>query len=59
VLSTESTAINAVTPGAGYLAAYLVAVAGLLVLLVVLGPLAARRRADVRPVPFGIAEFPA
>ncbi len=59
VLATESAAISAVTPGAGYLAAYLVAVAGLLVLLVVLGPLAARSRADVRPVPFGIAEFPA
>ena len=51
--------LDAVTPGAGYLAAYLVAVAGLLVLLVVLGPLAARSRADVRPVRFGIAEFPA
>jgi len=46
-------------PGAGYLAVYFVALAGLLVLLVVLGPLAARSRAEVRPVPFGIAEFPA
>jgi BCD family chlorophyll transporter-like MFS transporter len=57
-LSANSSAIHAVAPGAGYLAVYLVAVAGLLVLLVVLGPLAARRRAEVRPVPFGIAEFP-
>jgi MFS transporter, BCD family, chlorophyll transporter len=46
-------------PGPGYIAAYLLAVFGLFVLLVVLGPLAATRRADVRPVPFGIAEFPA
>jgi MFS transporter, BCD family, chlorophyll transporter len=43
----------------GYVATYLVAVVGLFVLLVVLGPLTAKRRADVRPVPFGIAEFPA
>ncbi len=54
-----ASSIAAVTPGAGYLAAYLVAVTGLLVLLVVLGPLAARSRAEVRQVPFGIAEFPA
>ena len=46
-------------PGLGYIAAYLLAVVGLFVLLVVLGPLAARRRADVPPVAFGIAEFPA
>jgi MFS transporter, BCD family, chlorophyll transporter len=46
-------------PSAGYVATYGVAIAGLFVLLVVLGPLAARRRADVRAVPFGIAEFPA
>ncbi|MES3033633.1 MAG: BCD family MFS transporter [Gemmatimonadota bacterium] len=59
VMATEQGALGAVTPGAGYLAAYFVAVAGLLVLLVVLGPLAARSRADARPVPFGIAEFPA
>ena len=43
----------------GYVAAYGVAIVGLFVLLVVLGPLTAKRRADVRPVPFGIAEFPA
>lgn len=43
----------------GYIAAYCVAIIGLFVLLVVLGPLAATRRADVRAVPFGIAEFPA
>jgi MFS transporter, BCD family, chlorophyll transporter len=43
----------------GYVATYLVAIVGLFVLLVVLGPLTAKRRADVRPVPFGIAEFPA
>jgi BCD family chlorophyll transporter-like MFS transporter len=59
MMPADPQAITAVTPGAGYLAAYLLAVAGLLVLLVVLGPLAARSRADVRPVPFGIAEFPA
>jgi BCD family chlorophyll transporter-like MFS transporter len=59
VMTTDRGALDAVAPGAGYLAAYLVAVAGLLVLLVVLGPLAARSRAEVRPVPFGIAEFPA
>ncbi len=46
-------------PGIGYVTTYLVAVIGLFVLLVVLGPLTARRRADVRPMPFGIAEFPA
>ncbi len=46
-------------PGGGYVATYLVAVIGLFVLLVVLGPLTARRRADVVPMPFGIAEFPA
>ena len=46
-------------PGPGYIAAYLLAVFGLFVLLVVLGPLTATRRADVRPVPLGIAEFPA
>lgn len=46
-------------PGPGYVAAYLVAVIGLFVLLVVLGPLTAKRRTDVRPMPFGIAEFPA
>jgi MFS transporter, BCD family, chlorophyll transporter len=43
----------------GYVATYLVAIVGLFVLLVVLGPLTAKRRADVRPIPFGIAEFPA
>ena len=59
VMATEQGVLGAATPGAGYVAAYLVAVAGLLVLLVVLGPLAARSRAEVRPVPFGIAEFPA
>ena len=46
-------------PGPGYVATYALAVIGLFVLLVVLGPLAATRRADIRPVPFGIAEFPA
>ncbi len=46
-------------PGVGYVATYLIAVIGLFVLLVVLGPLAAKRRADARAVPFGIAEFPA
>jgi MFS transporter, BCD family, chlorophyll transporter len=45
--------------GVSYEVAYLTAIAGLFALLVVLGPLTARRRADVRPVPFGIAEFPA
>lgn len=59
MMSADPAAMAAATPGAGYLAVYLVAVAGLLVLLVVLGPLAARSRAEVRPVPFGIAEFPA
>lgn len=59
VMATEQGVLGAATPGAGYIAAYLVAVVGLLMLLVVLGPLAARSRADVRPVPFGIAEFPA
>lgn len=43
---------------AGYLVTYGLAIVGLFVLLVVLGPLAARSRADVRQVPFGIAEFP-
>jgi MFS transporter, BCD family, chlorophyll transporter len=43
----------------GYVAAYAVAIVGLFVLLIVLGPLTAKRRADVVPVPFGIAEFPA
>ena len=47
------------THSLGYVAAYCVAIVGLFVLLIVLGPLAAKRRADVRPVPFGIAEFPA
>ena len=46
-------------PGLGYVATYVLAVIGLFVLLVVLGPLAAKRREDVRAVPFGIAEFPA
>ncbi|MCC7055130.1 MAG: BCD family MFS transporter [Gemmatimonadaceae bacterium] len=46
-------------PGPGYVATYALAVVGLFVLLVVLGPLAAKRRADVREMPFGIAEFPA
>ena len=46
-------------PGLGYVATYAIAVVGLFVLLVVLGPLAAKRRDDVRPMPFGIAEFPA
>jgi len=54
---------SALAPGvpsaAGYLVTYGLAIAGLFVLLVVLGPLAARSRADVRQVPFGIAEFPA
>ena len=59
VMGDGVASMSAVTPGAGYLAVYLVALAGLLVLLVVLGPLAARSRAEVRPVPFGIAEFPA
>jgi MFS transporter, BCD family, chlorophyll transporter len=52
-------AVVELSPSTGYIATYLVAIAGLFVLLVVLGPLAARRRADVRQVPFGIAEFPA
>jgi MFS transporter, BCD family, chlorophyll transporter len=43
----------------GYVASYLVAIVGLLVLLIVLGPLTAKRRSDVHSVPFGIAEFPA
>jgi MFS transporter, BCD family, chlorophyll transporter len=43
----------------GYIATYTVAIVGLFVLLIVLGPLTAKRRADVVPVPFGIAEFPA
>jgi len=43
----------------GYIAAYGVAIVGLFALLVVLGPLAAKRRADVRAIPFGLAEFPA
>jgi MFS transporter, BCD family, chlorophyll transporter len=43
----------------GYVATYLLAIVGLFVLLIVLGPLTAKRRADVRPIPFGIAEFPA
>ena len=47
------------SPSAGYVVTYGVAIAGLVVLLVVLGPLAARSRAEVRQVPFGIAEFPA
>ncbi len=46
-------------PGLGYVSTYAIAVVGLFVLLVVLGPLAAKRRADVVPMPFGIAEFPA
>lgn len=46
-------------PGLGYVTTYAIAVVGLFVLLVVLGPLAARRREDVVPMPFGIAEFPA
>ena len=46
-------------PGPGYVATYALAVLGLFVLMVVLGPLAARRRADVPQMPFGIAEFPA
>ncbi|MDZ7631674.1 MAG: MFS transporter [Gemmatimonadaceae bacterium] len=53
-----ATAIAA-SPSAGYLVTYFVAIIGLFVLLVVLGPLAARSRAEVRQVPFGIAEFPA
>jgi len=59
VMGNGAPAIASVTPGAGYLAVYLVALAGLLVLLVVLGPLAAKSQAEVRSVPFGIAEFPA
>lgn len=47
------------SPSAGYVVTYGVAIVGLVVLLVVLGPLAARSRAEVRQVPFGIAEFPA
>ena len=47
------------SPSAGYVVTYFVAIVGLTVLLVVLGPLAARSRAEVRQVPFGIAEFPA
>jgi len=43
----------------GYISAYGVAIVGLFALLVVLGPLAAKRRADVRAIPFGLAEFPA
>ena len=46
-------------PGPGYVVTYLFALIGLFVLMIVLGPLAARSRAEVRPVPFGIAEFPA
>lgn len=46
-------------PGPGYVAAYFLAVIGLFLLLIVLGPLAAKRRDDVAPVAFGIAEFPA
>lgn len=46
-------------PGLGYVTTYAIAVVGLFVLLVVLGPLAARRREEVVPMPFGIAEFPA
>ncbi len=46
-------------PGLGYVATYALAVIGLFVLLVVLGPLAAKRRAEGRALPFGIAEFPA
>ncbi|HYW50341.1 MAG TPA: BCD family MFS transporter [Gemmatimonadaceae bacterium] len=58
-MSARQLSLEAVVPGIGYLVAYHLAVVGLLVLLVVLGPLAARRRAEARPVPFGIAEFPA
>ena len=58
-IGSVTTAVTEPVPGMGYLATYTLAVAGLFVLLVVLGPLAARRRADVQPVPFGIAEFPA
>ena len=57
--TSRQLALEAVAPGVGYLVAYHVAIVGLLVLLVVLGPLAARSRAEVRPVRFGIAEFPA
>ncbi len=46
-------------PGLGYVSTYAIAVVGLFVLLVVLGPLAAKRRDEVVPMPFGIAEFPA
>jgi BCD family chlorophyll transporter-like MFS transporter len=46
-------------PGLGYVTTYAIAVVGLFVLMVVLGPLAAKRRDDVRAMPFGIAEFPA
>ncbi len=49
----------AASPSAGYVVAYLVAIVGLFVLLVVLGPLAANRRSEMRHVPFGIADFPA
>lgn len=48
-----------VMPGPGYVATYALAVVGLFVLMVVLGPLAARRQSDVPQMPFGIAEFPA
>ena len=56
---TSRAGLAGASQSAGYEVAYLAAIAGLFVLLIVLGPLAARSRAEVRPVPFGIAEFPA
>ncbi len=58
-VGASQSALTEPMPGLGYVTTYLIALLGLFVLLAVLGPLAAKRRADVRPVPFGIAEFPA
>jgi preprotein translocase subunit SecG len=60
VMNDGSTAVvSGASSAAGFLVTYALAIVGLFVLLVVLGPLAARSRAEVRQVPFGIAEFPA